>query len=95
MSPEFFQIGIKNHGQVSNEDLAHWHHRPAILRAMEESITTQRLELLRFTMKIFVKLDAETPFQIPKAMREIAHKLLDNPTPDQVILRHHGAGTRG
>ena len=46
-------------------------------------MTAQRLDLFRFAVEILVTLDAERPYQISKGKPEIAHKLLDNPMPDQ------------
>lgn len=43
---------------------------------------------------MLVTLDAETPLQIFKGKSEIAHKLPDNPTPDQVVITQRGVGGR-
>ena len=81
-----FQIGIEDHGQVSDEHLAKWQYAEAVAGALEEPVRLQRAQLLRLSGEVGVELDTEALAQVLEGEPEIAHQLFDDRAADQVVL---------
>src|SRR5689334_20217804 len=81
------EVGVEGHREVAKEDPAHGRGPYVRLRQLDEAVRLARAEALESRRKRLVELDTELPLDLALDDEPVAEQVLDDASPQPVVLR--------